>query len=298
MRLLIFGSNGQLGHDLMGQSQARGWERVGADLPACDITRADSIDATFDGAGRVDAVINSAAYTAVDAAESNADTAFAVNRDAVALLAQTCARRGRPLIHVSTDYVFDGLKTSAYLPDDPVNPQGVYGRTKAEGEAALRRHWERHVIVRTSWLFGLYGANFVKTMLRLGRERDTLNVVDDQVGCPTYAGDLAGALLDIAAQVADRRDAWGTYHFCNEVPVTWYAFTRRILALARTYERFRTSEILPILTAHYPLPAPRPPFSVLDCTSLEQRFGIMRRPWEAALKEMLVEWYAVNRNTP
>jgi len=292
MRLLIFGSNGQLGHDLTEQAQSREWDCVGADLPACDIARVDHIEAAFTRAGRVAAVINAAAYTAVDAAESNAETAFAVNRDATALLAQACARREVPLIHVSTDYVFDGLKTSAYLPDDPVNPQGVYGRSKAEGEAALRRHWERHVIVRTSWLFGVHGANFVKTMLRLGKERDTLRVVDDQVGCPTYAGDLATALLDIAGQVADRKDAWGTYHFCNEVPVTWYAFTRRILALARPYERFRATEIMPILTAHYPLPAPRPPFSVLDCTSLEQTFGIVRRDWEAALKEMLSALYA------
>ncbi len=292
MRLLIFGSNGQLGRDLMAQARARGWQPVGADLPACDITQARSLNQAFDAAGRIGVVINAAAYTAVDAAESDIETAFAVNRDAVALMAQACARHGTPLIHVSTDYVFDGLKTSPYLPEDPVNPQGVYGRSKAEGEAALRRHWERHVIVRTSWLFGLYGANFVKTMLRLGKERDTLRVVDDQVGCPTYAADLAAALLEIAAQDADRHDAWGTYHFCNEVPVTWYAFTRRILALARPYERLRTTEILPILTTHYPLPAPRPPFSVLDCTGLEHTFGITRRPWEEALKEMLGALYA------
>ncbi|MBI5895548.1 MAG: sugar nucleotide-binding protein, partial [Desulfobacterales bacterium] len=132
MRVLIFGSNGQLGQDLTGQSRSRGWECVGADLPACDITRFDHIEDAFTRAGRVDAVINAAAYTAVDAAESNAGIAFAVNRDAVTLLAQACARRGLPLIHVSTDYVFDGLKTNAYLPDDPVNPQGVYGRSKAE----------------------------------------------------------------------------------------------------------------------------------------------------------------------
>lgn len=292
MRLLIFGNNGQLGHDLELQARTRGWETVGADLPVCDITRADSVALAFEDAGSIDAVINAAAYTAVDAAENNPETAFSVNRDAVALLAQACRQRALPLIHVSTDYVFDGLKTSPYLPDDPIHPQGVYGRSKAEGEEALRHHWERHAIVRTSWLFGLHGANFVKTMLRLGRERDTLRVVDDQVGCPTYAYDLAGALLDIAGHVSHHADAWGTYHFCNDVAVTWYAFTRRILALARTYERFRVAEILPILTAHYPLPAPRPPYSVLDCTSLEERFGITRRPWEEGLKELLADLYA------
>jgi dTDP-4-dehydrorhamnose reductase len=292
MRLLIFGNNGQLGHDLGLQARTRGWETVGADLPACDITRADSMAQAFESAGRIEAVINAAAYTAVDAAEGDPRTAFAVNRDAVALLAQACRQRVLPLIHVSTDYVFDGLKTSPYLPADPVRPQGIYGRSKAEGEETLRHHWERHVIVRTSWLFGLHGANFVKTMLRLGRERDTLRVVDDQVGCPTYAYDLAGALLDIAGHASRHAGAWGTYHFCNDVAVTWYAFTRRILALARTYERFRVAEILPILTTHYPLPAPRPPYSVLDCTSLETTFGITRRPWEEGLKELLADLYA------
>ncbi|MDA8137557.1 MAG: dTDP-4-dehydrorhamnose reductase [Desulfobacteraceae bacterium] len=291
MKVLIIGCNGQLGRDLMGQAQARGWEAAGADLPELDITKAASVAHIFERCGAVGAVINSAAYTAVDAAESNAETAFAVNRDGVRILAQTCEQRKAPLIHISTDYVFDGLKTSPYLPADEINPMGVYARSKAEGEEELRRHLTRHVIVRTSWLFGLHGPNFVKTMLRLGKERDILRVVDDQVGCPTYAGDLAGALLDIAAYIQHKSDGWGTYHYCNEVPVTWYAFTRRILALARTYEQFMVNQIVPILTAHYPTPAQRPPYSVLDCDSLEARFGISRRPWEKALREMLSRLY-------
>jgi dTDP-4-dehydrorhamnose reductase len=291
MKLLILGCNGQLGRDLTHQAQARGWEAAGADLPELDITDPASVARTFDRHGAIDAVINSAAYTAVDAAESNAPLALAVNRDGVRILAQHCALKKLALIHVSTDYVFDGLKTRPYLPSDEVHPMGVYGRSKAEGEAELRRYLTQHVIVRTSWLFGLHGPNFVKTMLRLGKERDTLKVVDDQVGCPTYAGDLAGALLEIAAYVQHNSDGWGTYHYCNEVPVTWYAFTRRILALARTYERFSVSEIVPILTIHYPTPAQRPPYSVLDCDSLEARFAITRRPWEKALREMLARLY-------
>lgn len=287
MRLLIVGSSGQLGHDLMQQARARAWHAAGADLPDCDITHERSVEKTLAAAGPVDVVINAAAYTAVDAAETHSETAFAVNRDGVALLAGACARLGLPLIHVSTDYVFEGLKLTPYLPSDPIAPQGIYGRSKAEGEALLRRILDHHVIVRTSWLFGLHGPNFVKTMLRLAREREILRVVDDQVGCPTYAGDLAGALLDVAAHLLDQAAGWGTYHFCNQTAVTWHAFTQRILALARSHEQFKCSKVLPILTQQYPLPAPRPPYSVLDCSSLESAFHITRRSWEPALKEML-----------
>lgn len=287
MKILIIGSDGQLGREMLQQAGMRGWEAVGADLPDINITEPDSVRKTFEAAGRMDAVINAAAYTAVDAAEKDPDTAFAVNRDGVKVIAQACVRGQLPLIHVSTDYVFDGLKTSPYLPSDAINPQGVYGRSKAEGEAVLRRHLGRHVIVRTSWLFGRHGANFVKTMLRLGKEREVLRVVDDQVGCPTYAGDLADALLDVTAYVIAQSDGWGTYHFCNDVAVTWYAFARRILTLARLYEHLSVTEIVPILTHHYPLPAPRPPYSVLDCSSLETRFNVTRRPWEKGLRELL-----------
>jgi dTDP-4-dehydrorhamnose reductase len=292
MNILIIGSNGQLGRDLMRRTAARGWQASGADLPSCDITSEPSVAACLQGCRPVDVVINAAAYTAVDAAETHADTAFAVNCDAVGVLARACARCSLPLIHVSTDYVFDGLRTRPLVPSDPIGPKGVYARSKAEGEILLRAMLDRHVIVRTSWLFGLYGPNFVKTMLRLAKERETLKVVDDQVGCPTYAGDLAGALLDIAAHIVRRGDGWGTYHYCNQNAVTWYAFTVHILTLLRRYETLQCKEIVPILTHHYPLPAPRPPYSVLDCDSLEQHFGILRRPWQAALEEMLAEMFA------
>lgn len=291
MKVLIVGSKGQLGHDLMNQARARGWEAVGVDLPDFDITDAGAIQNLFHTNSPCHALINAAAYTAVDAAQSDEQTAFAVNREGAKLLAQGCAEHKIPMIHVSTDYVFDGMKISPYLPTDPMGPQGVYGRSKAEGEIEIRSALDHHIIVRTSWLFGLHGNNFVKTMIRLGMEKTSLQIIDDQVGCPTYAGDLAGALLDITDYVSAHQNGWGTYHFCNEVPVTWYAFARRILALARTYERLTVSEILPILTIHYTLPAPRPHYSVLDCQSLEQRFGITRRPWETALREMLVQLY-------
>jgi dTDP-4-dehydrorhamnose reductase len=291
MRLLIVGGNGQLGRDLMQQARTRAWFAAGADLPDCDITREQSVQHTLDAVRPLDAVINAAAYTAVDAAETDPGTAFAVNRDGVAVLAKACRRIDVPLVHVSTDYVFDGLKLSPYTPSDETRPQGVYARSKAEGENLLRTLLDHHVIVRTSWLFGVHGPNFVKTMLRLAKEQETLRVVDDQIGCPTYAGDLAGALLDIAHHLARRADGWGTHHFCNQTAVTWFAFTQRILDLARSYDHFKVRQIIPILTQHFPAPAPRPPYSVLDCSSLESTFNITRRWWEAALKEMLAELY-------
>lgn len=291
MKLLIIGSKGQLGRALLEQTQTNGMTTTGVDLPDCDITDPRSIDRMVGHAGQIEAVINAAAYTAVDAAESESEAAFAVNGDGAANLAQACARSDVPLIHLSTDYVFDGLKTSPYLPSDSLSPQGVYGQSKAAGEAAVRQRWDRHVIVRTSWLFGLQGDNFVKTMLRLFKEREELGVVDDQIGCPTYAGDLAKALLAVAAHVIKTKAGWGTYHFCNANPVTWYAFARRIFTLTRSRERYAIREIRPILTAHYPLPAPRPACSVLDCTSFEETFGVERRPWDAALQEMLALLY-------
>ena len=292
MKILIIGSKGQLGKDLIQQAAARSWDAVGADLPSCDITSEPSVKDCLQACRGLAAVINAAAYTAVDAAETHPEPAFAVNRDALGVLAHACTRSGLPLIHVSTDYVFEGLRTRPLRPSDPTGPQGVYARSKAEGEMLLREILEHHVIVRTSWLFGLHGPNFVKTMLRLGKERDTLRIVDDQIGCPTYAGDLAGALLDIAAHIVRHGNGWGTYHYCNEPAVTWYAFTQRILSLARRYDALKCKQVIPILTHHYPLPAPRPCYSVLDCSSLENTFNITRRTWEAGLEEMLAQMFA------
>jgi dTDP-4-dehydrorhamnose reductase len=291
MQLLILGSKGQLGAELVQRGNRRAWYPVGVDYPECDLTRQESIHQVMEDHGPFEAVINAAAYTAVDRAESEPDTAFAVNSDGARLLAQSCAARQTALIHVSTDYVFDGGMQRPYRPDDPVRPIGVYARSKAQGEQAIRHCLGRHVIVRTSWLFGPYGSNFVKTILRLAKEREELQMIDDQVGCPTYAGDLAEALLDIAAQVTEQPGKWGTYHFCNQGVATWYAFTCRIIALAQPYEPFVVKTITPITTAAYPLPAARPAYSVLDCTTIEKTFGVLRRPWQVALRQMLAILY-------
>jgi dTDP-4-dehydrorhamnose reductase len=293
MTLLTVGSRGQLGHDLLQRAGREGIEMVGVDLPECDITDPDRLRKAVEAAGAVEAIINAAAYTAVDRAESEPDMVFAVNRDGPHNLARICREKCIPLIHISTDYVFDGTQRRPYAPSDPIVPLGIYGRSKAEGETAVRNTWERHVIVRTAWLFGLHGPNFVKTMLRLGRERDELGVVDDQIGSPTYAGDLAEALLTIAGQLIKSNAGWGTYHFCNQGVVSWYGFTRRIFELAAPMERFRVQRLIPITTGQYPAAAPRPAYSVLDCASLESRFGIRRRAYDAALQEMIKALYGV-----
>lgn len=287
MRILIVGAKGQLGVDLLKRAKNHQWQCHGADLPECDITDAISLQRTFDQAAPVAAVINAAAYTAVDRAEEDVDLAYAVNRDGPGQVARLCHEKEIPLIHISTDYVFDGKKTRPYYPSDGVNPMGVYGKSKAEGETAVRENCAKHVIVRTSWLFGLHGPNFVKTMLKLGQEREELQIVDDQVGSPTYAGDLADALLAIATHVIQKNAGWGTYHFCNAGALTWYAFARKVFAFARPYIDFKVQDVRATLTENYPTPAPRPQYSVLDCTSLEETFGIKRRPWQTTLKEML-----------
>ena len=291
MKVLVVGHKGQLGSELMDCAQRRGIEAVGADRPEYDITQPVSIDRLFSNTRSADVVINAAAYTAVDRAESEADIAFGINRDGAGHLARACRQNRIPLIHISTDYVFGGLQTRPYRPSDPVDPHGVYARSKAAGEEAIRKQLDRHIILRVSWLFGKYGNNFVKTMLRLGRERETLKVVDDQIGSPTYAGDLADTLLQLAKRISSGFSDWGTYHYCNTGALTWYAFTRKIIALSRPYEKLLVRNVVSILSAHYPTAAPRPPYSVLDCTSFDQTFGIARRPWEEALKEMLAALY-------
>jgi len=292
VRVLIFGHKGQLGIDLMRCAPKNGVHALGADLPECNITRKEDVSRAFSEAGPVDLVINAAAYTAVDKAESQDETAFAVNRDGAGYLAEACRQQSTPLIHISTDYVFEGLMTRPYLPNDVVGPQGIYAQSKAAGEDAVRECLERHLIIRISWLYGLYGNNFVKTMLRLGQENETVRVVDDQIGSPTYAGDLAQTLFQVAASLSTGFSDWGTYHYCNQGALTWWAFAHRIFALARPYEDLTVKKVVPILTVQYPTPSPRPHYSVLDCSSFDATFGIARRPWDAALKDMIADLYS------
>ena len=195
---------------------------------------------------------------------------------------------GIPLFHISTDYVFDGLKKGPYLESDPVSPVSVYGKSKAAGEVEVRNRLRNHIIFRTSWLYGVHGQNFVKTMLHLGREQTVLRVVADQYGCPTYAADLAEAILAIAVKYREGQQiAWGTYHYCGSGVTNWHGFAEKIFKLARQHDSLNVRTVEPITTAEYPTPAKRPVNSVLDCSLIAKRFDITTRPWPERLARML-----------
>lgn len=286
MNILLFGSEGQLGQEIL--IQAGPGNRVVAPKQAdLDLASPEAISAAV-VAEPWDIVVNAAAYTAVDRAEQDRDTAFAINATAPQKIAEAAARQSVPLLHVSTDYVFDGLKGTPYRPDDPVSPLGVYGASKEAGEQAVRAANPRHVILRTAWLYSPFGANFVKTMLRLAAERDTLRVVDDQRGCPTAAADLAAACLAVAARLtADPTGApYGTYHFTNAGETTWCGFARAIFETAGP-RLAKIPQVVPITTADYPTPARRPVDSRLDCTATIARFGVVQPEWRTALAATL-----------
>jgi len=287
MKVLAVGSNGQLGRELCRRAEKQGFDMVAVDLPEFDIIDPSAVKKGVNQAG-ISLVINAAAYTAVDQAESEPELAFAVNRDGPASLASCCGEVGIPLIHISTDYVFDGRKKGPYFETDPVSPLGVYGRSKAAGERKVRDHLQDHVILRTAWLYGIDGQNFVKTMLRLGKEKEVLRVVADQYGCPTYAADLAEAILEIAAQIGEGGDiAWGTYHYCGKGVTTWHGFAEAIFDLAKEHDSLKVKKVVPITTDEYPTPAKRPANSVLDCSLIKKRFSISPRPWREGLTKMI-----------
>jgi dTDP-4-dehydrorhamnose reductase len=292
--IAIIGSNGQLGWELVRRAGSRGMNVMALDYPEIDITKPASI-ASCIGSGEIDITINAAAYTAVDKAESEPEAAFAVNRGGPAHLADRCRKHKIPLIHVSTDYVFDGTKLGAYVEQDPVAPMGIYGQSKAAGEAEVRNRLSEHVIVRTAWLCGIHGHNFVKTMLKLGRKKDTLRVISDQFGCPTFAADLAEAILEVVRQVESSQSVnWGTYHYCGAGKTTWHGFAAAIFKIARPYENFAVKNVVPISTAEHPTQAKRPANSVLDCSKIKKHFGIQRRPWREGLSTMIRQLYELN----
>jgi dTDP-4-dehydrorhamnose reductase len=293
-RILVVGARGMLGQDLVARLRRDGESKVtGLDLPDIDITDYRNVASIF-GSVAPDLVINCAAYTAVDKAELEPEVAFAVNREGSANLAGACGQFGIPLVHISTDYVFDGSADRPYREDDPASPVSVYGMSKWEGEEAVRSRLSQHLVVRTSWLYGAHGASFVSTMLRLARERDEIKVVDDQIGCPTWTGSLAGALVVLSRRIMEDPSSfpWGTYHYCGEGRTSWRGFAQVILEEGQRKETLKAGSITPITTAEYPTAARRPLWSVLDCGKIKRAFDLAPRPWQDDLREMMTELYA------
>ena len=283
-RVMVTGAGGMTGSELSERALRAGWEVLALSHVEMDVTDAKSVSSAANDF-HPDVIINCAAYTAVDRAESEPDVAAAVNIDGPRNIAHAAADAGAPLVHLSTDYVFSGDARVPYEPYAEPNPVGVYGTTKWAGEAVVRRVTSRHVIVRTSWVFSHRGSNFVRTMLRLAAERDELRVVDDQVGRPTSAADLADALLVVANATLGNRELKETYHFANSGETTWFGFAQAIVEEAGS--RTRSPRVIPIATSDFPTAARRPAYSVLDTSSFTERFGVSPRPWREALRETI-----------
>ena len=289
--VLLFGGNGQVGWELR-RSLAPFGQLLALDAAECDIADADATARVIRQAAP-QIIVNAAAYTAVDKAEGDAVTTAKINAEAPAVMAAEARRLGIPLVHYSTDYVFDGTKATAYVEEDTPSPRSVYGRTKHEGELAIAASGADALVFRTSWVFGIHGGNFVRTVLRLARERDTLRVVDDQVGSPTPAALIADVTALVLMQL--RRTGFSPgmqlFHLSTSHPVSWHGFAtaivERALALGLGGLKLQPEAIAPIATSEYPLPAARPANSRLDCGRLEQAFDLLMPDWQPYLERML-----------
>ena len=294
MRMLITGANGQLGRELIRQGRALNIGLHAFKRQELDITQPNQVN-TILAKTSPSLVVNAAAYTNVDKAETEADLAFEVNKIAPGYLARCCAERNIALIHISSDFVFDGIKGKPYHETDPIAPLGIYGQSKAQGEAAIRSVLKNHIILRTSWLYSVYRHNFVKTILALGAEKKIIAVVADQFGSPTSAADLAETVLTIAAKISDADDLdWGTYHYCGNGITSWHGWAQEILQLASPFVHLQTEHVEAITTAEYPTPAKRPPYSALDCSRIKKFFRIEPKPWQQSLKRTIERIFSEN----
>ena len=281
MNILITGCNGQLGNEMQLLEEANPQHTYfNTDVAELDITDSAAIE-KFVNENQIDGIVNCAAYTAVDKAEDNQELCRLLNTVAPGYLAAAIEKRGGWLIQVSTDYVFDGTNHTPYTEDEPTCPNSVYGSTKLEGEKAAQQACSRTMIVRTAWLYSTFGNNFVKTMIRLGKEKPELGVIFDQIGTPTYARDLAVALFAAINQGV----VPGIYHFSNEGVISWYDFTKAIHRIAG----ITSCHVRPLHTAEYPTPANRPHYSVLDKTKIKQTYNIEVPYWEESLKECILK---------
>ena len=279
MRILVTGSNGQLGSEMVAlQPQETHYQWFNLDINELDITDKNAVE-QFVVNNKIDGIINCAAYTNVDKAEEDVALCYKVNRDAPQYLAQAIEKVGGFIIHISTDYVFDGTNNIPYTEQDKPNPVTIYGKSKIEGEQYVCESCKQHIIIRTAWVYSSYGKNFVKTMIKLGKEKPSLGVIFDQIGSPTYARDLAKAIITIVNQGIIP----GFYNFSNEGVISWYDFTKHIHQLAN----ITSCKVAPIHTADYPTLAQRPHFSVLDKTKIKNTYNIEIPYWRDSLEECI-----------
>ena len=299
MKILVTGKNGQVGHELM-RSLAPLGQVVGVDVKECDLAQSGAIDALLERV-RPDIIVNPAAYTEVDKAESEPTIAHAVNAQAPKLLARYASRHNIPIIHFSTDYVFDGKKDLAYVEEDEANPKSVYGKTKWLGEEAVRKMAAKHIIIRTSWVFGSHGVNFLKTMLKLAQERDRLSVVSDQFGAPTSARLLADAVAQIVTELGEPGSyrKYGTYHVAARGETSWHGYAKVVVEKAIKHGmviKINPKEIKPISSREYPMPAPRPSNSRLDTTKVSTVFSVSLHKWQDEVEKVIQELVKVKSN--
>jgi dTDP-4-dehydrorhamnose reductase len=285
--IILFGANGQLGQELVYQARRTGVPLIAFGHQQVDITDSRAVAGAIDQS-RIKLVINAAAYTKVDQAESEPEEAFKVNSFGAAVIAEVCANLDLPLVHISSDYVFDGSLDCAYREDDPIAPRSVYGQSKAEGDQAVQRSNPKHLILRTAWLYGVYGHNFLKTILRLAAEQNELRVVADQWGSPTCATELAQAILRIAPKLGSV--PWGTYHFAGSGETTWYGFASRIVESQARFTGKRP-KLKAIATSEFPTKARRPQYSVLDNSRFTAVFGFRPEQWELAVDRTVNELF-------
>ena len=283
MKILVLGSKGQLGCCLVDQLHDKDFEVIFTSRSEIDMVDLEEVKTSITESNP-NVVINATAYTAVDKAEDEKQEAAKINHFAVANLAKTCNEIGCWLIHISTDYVFDGAASLPYDENSETNPQCVYGNSKLKGELAIQASGCRYLIIRTAWVYSEYGNNFLKTMLRLGADHDELSIVGDQIGCPTYAQDIAKSIVSILSFLDLEGSSSGIYHYCGDEPCSWYDFARAIFLEAGMHGLKTPSYVKSIKTSDYPTPAIRPAYSVLDCSKIESFFDVNRSNWREGIK--------------
>ena len=290
MKILVLGSKGQLGQCLKDQLAITNHDVVYTSREQIDIA---DFEATKNKILEIapDVIVNATAFTAVDKAEEEHQAADRINHLAVANIASICNRLACWLIHVSTDYVFDGISEVPYKEDNPTNPQGVYGNSKLKGEVAIEASGCKYLIIRTAWVYSEYGNNFLKTMLRLGADRGELSIVGDQIGCPTYAQDIAKSIVSILSCLDLKGSSSGIYHYCGDEPCSWYEFASAIFVEAELQGLKTPSYVKSITTTNYPTLSIRPAYSVLDCSKIESSFDVSRSSWRDGIKTVIDRLY-------